>query len=102
MEGGIVNVSSTHWGPHHGPQSTMLLGIGGAGASGSPSAHYSMVEDGCPTCHLAGGDHLLSPSMQRHAIKRCQSCHADATNFDIGGVQTEVEALIEELEHLLE
>ncbi len=102
VEDGIVNVSSTHWGPHHGPQSTMLLGIGGWGASGSPSAHYSMVQDGCPTCHLPDGNHLLSPSMNRGAITACQSCHADAKNFDIGGTQTEVEELIAELEHLLE
>ncbi len=102
VEDGIVNVNSTHWGPHHGPQSAMLLGIGGWGASGSPGAHYTMIQDGCPICHLHGDNHLLSPSMNRHAIKACQACHADAKNFDIGGAQTEVEALIEELEHLLE
>ncbi len=102
VEGGMVDVSSTHWGPHHGPQSTMLLGIGGWGVSGSPSAHYSMVEDGCPVCHLSDGDHLLAPSMQRHAIESCQSCHADAENFDINGTQTEVDELIHELKELLE
>ena len=26
-----IAVTSTHWGPHHGPQSTMLLGLGGGG-----------------------------------------------------------------------
>ncbi len=97
VEDGIVNVSSTHWGPHHGPQSAMLLGIGGQGASGSPSAHYTMIEDGCPTCHMADGNHTLAPST---AV--CQTCHADAKNFDIGGVQTEVEAMLAELEELLE
>ncbi len=101
VEDGIVDVSSTHWGPHHGPQSTMLLGIGGWGADGNPAAHYSMVEDGCPTCHLPDDNHLLSPSLNREAIKSCQSCHADAENFDIGGTQTEVDALIAELEELL-
>jgi hypothetical protein len=60
-----------------------------------------MIPDGCPTCHLSGGDHLLSPSLQRHAIESCQTCHADASNFDIDGTQTEVDALIEELEALL-
>ena len=97
VEDGIVNVSSTHWGPHHGPQSAMLLGIGGYGASGSPSAHYRLVEDGCPVCHLANDSHTLAAS-----TVACQSCHADAENFDIGGLQTEVEALIIELEELLE
>jgi len=102
VEDGIVNVSSTHWGPHHGPQSTMLLGIIGEGASGSPSSHYSAVQDTCTACHVSDGNHLLSPSMNRHAIKTCQACHPDAKNFDINGVQTEVEALIVELEELLE
>lgn len=102
VEDGIVNVSSTHWGPHHGPQTAMLLGIIGQGASGSPGPHYSMIPDGCPTCHLPDGNHLLSPSMNRGAIKACQSCHADAENFDIDGLQTEVEELIVELEELLE
>jgi len=27
---GNIEVDSTHWGPHHGPQSTMLLGLAGA------------------------------------------------------------------------
>jgi hypothetical protein len=80
----------------------MLLGIGGQLADGSPAAHYSMIEDGCPTCHLPDDNHLLSPSLNRHAITACQTCHSDAENFDIGGTQTEVDALIEELAELLE
>jgi hypothetical protein len=95
-EDGIVNVSSTHWGPHHGPQSAMLLGIGGALATGSPSVHYMVVEDGCPQCHLAEDNHMLTASEDS-----CQVCHAEADGFDIDGVQTEVEELIVELEGLL-
>ncbi len=102
VEDGMVNVSSTHWGPHHGPQSAMLLGIGGWGADGVPGAHYAIIEEGCPTCHLPDGNHLLSPSLNQGAITACQACHTSATNFDIGGTQTEVDELIAELEHLLE
>ncbi len=100
-ENGIVNVNSTHWGPHHGPQATMLLGIGGAGVTGKPSAHYNMVEDTCATCHVGNDNHLFSPSMNSYAINTCTDCHADASNFDIGGLQTEVEELIVELTVLL-
>jgi hypothetical protein len=74
----------------------MLLGIGGQLADGNPSVHYLVVSDGCPTCHMADGNHTLEPS-----ISSCESCHSDASNFDIGGVQTEVEGLIEELQDLL-
>jgi hypothetical protein len=96
-EDGTVNISSTHWGPHHGPQSAMLLGVGGEGAEGSPSMHYQLVEDGCVTCHVGEGlSHTFDPVMAA-----CETCHADAESFDINGAQTEVAALIEELRALL-
>jgi hypothetical protein len=54
---GVTNVSSSHWGPHHGPQSAMLLGLGGAGdVKGNPSAHAMMVRDTCVTCHIGEDD----------------------------------------------
>ena len=93
-----IAVTSTHWGPHHGPQSAMLLGIGGAGdVVGFPSAHSMLVRDTCVTCHI-GKDmtHTFEP-----AVSACLTCHADAENFDIDGVQTEVEALIAEVGELL-
>ena len=95
---GNINVSSTHWGPHHGPQSAMLLGLGGAGnVTGFPSAHAMLVRDTCVTCHIGKNmTHTFEP-----AVSACVTCHADATNFDIDGVQTEVEALIAEVGELL-
>ena len=44
---GVITGISSHWGPHHGPQSAMLLGVAGAGAEGTPSAHATMVENTC-------------------------------------------------------
>ena len=93
-----IRVTSSHWGPHHGPQSTMLLGIGGAGdVVGFPSAHAMLVNDTCVTCHI-GDDytHTFEP-----AVSACVVCHSDAKNFDIDGVQTEVAALIDQLGDLL-
>jgi hypothetical protein len=95
---GNIAVTSTHWGPHHGPQSAMLLGIGGGGDTvGFPSAHSMLVRDTCVTCHI-GKDmtHTFEPD-----VSACVTCHADATNFDIDGVQTEVAVLIAELSELL-
>ena len=94
-EDGTVNVSSTHWGPHHGPQTAMLLGIAGAGeaAEGKPGAHYSMVEDTCVACHLGESDnHTFLPT-----VAACQGCHADIEDFDFSGLQTEVDAQLAEL-----
>ena len=95
---GIIRVTSTHWGPHHGPQSAMLLGIGGAGdAIGFPSAHSMLVRDTCVTCHVGEGmNHTFEPS-----VSACVVCHSDAEDFDIDGVQTEAAALIAELGELL-
>jgi len=96
-ENGMITGISTHWGPHHGPQSSMLLGVAGAGVEGKPSAHYSMVENTCVACHMGeGASHTFEPS-----VTACQECHADAENFDINGVQTETKARLDELGTLL-
>jgi hypothetical protein len=95
---GMIEVTSTHWGPHHGPQSAMLLGIGGAGdVEGSSSTHYNAVEDTCVACHMGENRvHTFEPQ-----ISTCQACHSDAEDFDIGGTQTEVQAMLDELEEAL-
>ena len=96
-EDGMVDINSTHWGPHHGPQSTMLLGLAGEGAEGNPSAHATLVEDTCVSCHLGeGDDHTFEPDESA-----CQECHADIEDFDVNGLQTEVAASLEELKAAL-
>ncbi|HBG74229.1 MAG: hypothetical protein A2X25_03690 [Chloroflexi bacterium GWB2_49_20] len=90
---GNVKITSSRYGPHYGPMSSILLGTGGAGLEGKPSAHYSMVENTCVTCHLGEGtNHTFTPQ-----VSACVACHADATDFDINGVQTEVEEKLEVL-----
>jgi ferredoxin len=95
-EDGIVNVSSTHWGPHHGPHTAMMLGVGGAGEveAAVPSKHYETVENTCVGCH---SDHSFAPD-----LVACLECHPDAEDFNMKGSQTEIEALIEELGKALE
>jgi hypothetical protein len=118
---GMVAVSS-HFGPHHGPQAAVFLGVDGATVAAasasltaaSVSPHYSYVEDTCVTCHMgpseevSEGDesdegnieaderpnagHTFLPS-----VNTCKTCHADATNFDVDGVQTDVKALLDQL-----
>jgi hypothetical protein len=95
---GNVEVTSTHWGPHHGGQGSMLLGVAGAGdVEGSPSAHYQMVEGTCVACHMGENySHTYEPD-----VAACQACHADAENFDINGTQTEVQEGLDTLEQAL-
>jgi len=94
---GNIAVTSTHWGPHHGPQSAMLLGQGGAAIEGSAGIHSFLVKDTCVTCHVgANGSHTF------HAVlDSCLDCHQDAEDFDIGGVQTKVAELSLEVADLL-
>jgi hypothetical protein len=85
---------SSHWGPHHGPQSSMILGVGGAGVANMPSGHYGAVTNTCVDCHMGEGrDHHFEPS-----TNNCMSCHPDIgdyDDFDYKNRQTEILALID-------
>ncbi len=94
--GGDYEITSTHWGPHHGPQSTVLLGISAYGVPDAKSIHYTLVEEGCPVCHMANDNHTLAAS-----TAGCQDCHDGLDTLDRNGVQTEIKALFDELEGLL-
>jgi hypothetical protein len=90
-----INVSSSHWGPHHGPQSAMLLGKGGAGVAGVPSFHYRLVGDTCVSCHIGeGADHSFGA-----VSATCLDCH-DADQ-DLDGAQDAIAAQLVELGDLL-
>jgi hypothetical protein len=96
VEGGNVNVTSSRFGTHYGVEAQMLLGEGGLGATGSPSAHYSTVKDTCVACHMGEEfNHTYVPN-----VARCQACHADAENFDMNGAQAEITGKLEELHAL--
>lgn len=93
---GNVEITSNRYGTHYGVESQMLLGEGGLGETGNPSAHYSMVENTCVACHMGEErNHTYLPD-----VARCLACHSNAENFDINGVQTEVAAKLEELHTL--
>jgi hypothetical protein len=53
-----------------------------------------MVENTCVGCHL--GSHAFEAS-----VASCTACHADAENFDVNGAQTEVQAMLDELQEAL-
>jgi hypothetical protein len=95
---GMIEVTSTHWGPHHGPQAAVLLGYSGAGeVEGKPSGHATSVENTCVSCHLGeGDDHTFTPD-----VAACQDCHADIEDVDFSGLQTEMEEKLAELLELL-
>jgi len=95
--GGLVVIDSTRFGTHHGVEAQMLLGEGGLGVTGNPSPHYRETEEACVSCHMGEErNHTYEPD-----VSRCQSCHADLETFDRDGVQTEIQALLDEVKVLL-
>jgi hypothetical protein len=91
-DGDPVTGISSHWGPHHGPQSDMMLGLAGS-IEGSPAFHYndtSVLADGCVSCHMANKSHTFAPN-----VSVCQNCHIGASNFDINGFQTLTQARLD-------
>jgi hypothetical protein len=91
---GTISGISEHWGPHHGPQSAMLLGLTGAGVAGTPHQHYGITNT-CVACHMGQGlNHTFEPVL---ATSQNQACHPGATSFDINGRQTEIENLTDQL-----
>jgi hypothetical protein len=52
-----------------------------------------MVENTCVGCHMGENQsHTFEPD-----VAACQECHSGAENFDINGLQTEVQAQLDEL-----
>ena len=92
-----IAVTSTHWGPHHGPQSAMLLGTGGAGdVPGVASFHYRLTTDTCVTCHIgADANHSFGA-----VDASCEVCHAPEDDLDIA--MASVQAKITVLHDMLE
>jgi len=97
------SLTSTHWGPHEGPQADIYTGRGGyhyAGKTYGNSSHQAF-EDGCINCHMPDiatnqnvGDHSFAPHLET-----CTSagCHATAKSFDVGGGKSAMTAGIQEL-----
>jgi len=85
----LANVSSTHWGAHHGPQANVLNGVGGYefGVSlGTSGTHESGAD--CISCHMVEGNgHTWTPGEAS-----CSSCHTN------GAPGSDVEDLLAELE----
>lgn len=99
------DITSTHYGPHHGAQSNVLAGMGFAEIAG-PYAYggnfpHASADVTCVTCHMGTysegeGGHTFLPN-----LANCTDCHDSAIDFNIGNVQTSTAALLEELRVLL-
>jgi len=93
---GMITGISEHWGPHHGPQAAMLMGLAGI-VEGSPGSHYNLIGDSCVSCHMGeGSSHSFAPSTDA-----CTSCHGEVDDFDVNGFQTQVEERLDAIGDVL-
>ena len=101
---GMFTVTSSHWGPHHGPQSTLLEGIQGAELTGAityPGIGTAPHRTGssCTSCHMGAasaistGAHSFSPTSTA-----CISCHPNGAPSQVEGLTADMEALAALLE----
>jgi hypothetical protein len=95
-----VYTSSTHAGPHHGPQANMFAADMGS-VTGSPFERDLHTD--CTGCHLndtsavSGYGHNFTPD-----VARCDACHGDALDItaDMAEVQTRMDAIAAALEDI--
>jgi hypothetical protein len=103
---GLFEVTSTHWGPHHGPQVTMLEGIQGAEFAGSvdyPASGTATHRTGasCTACHMGetsgeiDGNHTWIPTPTT-----CTECHTDGAPEHVAGLEEDMESLLVILEEV--
>ncbi|WP_222983853.1 hypothetical protein [Flagellimonas meishanensis] len=92
-------ITSTRFGPHHGPQATVLEGIMGAniaGSEGYPGVGSATHRTGssCVECHMGPssdtneGLHSWNPTADA-----CIACHPNGTPDEIGGFTSDFETL---------
>lgn len=109
----IYTVSSTRFGPHHGPQSSTLTGTAYylVGSGYNNSSHLG-IENTCVTCHMAsamgyysGGHTFNVYSVDEGAfnLNGCTPCHtAEEAQSNIDNLQAEVTDLLAQLGVLLQ
>ena len=101
-DSGNFNVTSSHYGPHHAPNGTVLFGIGGYEFDGldsypaaGSSAHFTAS---CTGCHMGSavgdaGGHTLIPTEAS-----CITCHSNG----VPDMKSEIEGLLENLKGRLQ
>jgi hypothetical protein len=117
--GGTVNIQTTRYGPHHGPQGVMLSGLVGYELPGPAvyenSAHTLLLANsngnGCITCHMGtaqateSGGHTFRVISEEGNINTaaCVACHPVAADLNalVDDRQAQIEAKLLELENLL-
>ena len=108
-------ITSSRWGPHHGPQSNILAGIGAYEFDGPYSKNHghNNIANGCVNCHMAevaqdalAGGHTFAINYEasggiRVNGKGCVACHGDQTDASLTGFVDDAQEEFEEGLHAL-
>lgn len=103
---GFFMVTSSHWGPHHGPQSTFLEGIQGAHIVGSESYDAPMsakhrTNRSCTECHMSADD---GGGNGAHTFivtdNGCTGCHSSGIPTEVTGFVADMATLKTLLENV--
>jgi hypothetical protein len=108
---GTFTVASTRFGPHHGPQSELLVGTGVyLVGSGYDNHMHSSIENPCLTCHKSNavgnltGGHTFNIDSEEEGlnVSGCAECHTeDEAVALLEELQPEIQGLLDTLEGLL-
>ncbi len=116
-----IRLTSSRFGPHHGPQSNLFAGQGKSGAyeiaGATPyenSNHTTMITNACIVCHMGkpyghiGGGHSMKVVYDNEGTETlnttaCSSCHTNATslNNNVKSTQAEIAGLLGQLRTIL-
>ena len=119
--GDPVEITSSRYGVHHGPQGTVIAGTGAfefagsATINGGPNTHGDATENTklCATCHMGeafgeqAGGHTWKMTYDYHGsevdnVAGCNTCHSGFEDFTaFGDVPATVQAMLLELEQML-
>jgi hypothetical protein len=121
-----TTAGGARFGPHHGPQTDMLMGTNGFsyGQKIPSSVHGKVVEEACVTCHMQTvdgtdpaltnvGGHTFKTSwtdadgVKHDQVAACQNCHgSDVSSFDMAKQDYDGDGVVEgvqtEVQHLLD
>jgi hypothetical protein len=108
---GIFTVTSTRFGPHHGPQSELLTGTGVYLVGGDYLNNmHATIENACITCHMSKavgnltGGHTCNINDEAEGlnVSGCTACHTEEEAVaNIEELQPEIQGLLDTLQTLL-
>jgi len=106
-----IAVTSKYWGPHHGPQGTVLGGVGGFEVPGSmtyENSSHTLTAD-CAACHMAeangieSGGHTFRVTNSDGSlnVNGCNTCHGSIDLSNVEAIQTEIKGLLDDIHQKL-